>query len=170
MTYTIRPMTQEDIAAVMYVQEDAYGPHFLEPQEIIAARYHSGLQTAWIGEIAGSAQAYLVGYCSKIGKISPLHGEFTKTEGADCFYLHDLALAQAARGTGIARALINAAVLFARDQGYSALALLSVQNSKSYWEKHGFQEYSALDSQNQSNLATYLTEGGDAHYMVRHLK
>lgn len=168
--FIIRFMAQDDIPAVMRVQEEAYGTHFLEPEEVIAARYHSGLQTAWVAEIEGMVKAYLVGYDSKIGKIGPLSAEFCAVEGADCFYLHDLALAPAARGLGVGKAMVEAAGIYAQERKYNALALLSVQHSQNYWAKYGFAVYSTLDTENQRNLETYLIEDGSAHYMVRLLK
>lgn len=166
MSYTLRQMCSPDIPAIERVQELAYGAHFLESAEIIAARYASGVQIAWVAQMQGEVVAYLVAYHSKVGKVSPLHAPFPKITGADCFYLHDLALAPSARGEGVGAALINNAIDYAKAQNFKALSLLSVQNSRPYWEKFGFVEYADLDVQNRCNLETYLAQSDDAHYMV----
>lgn len=169
MSITIRTMTAQDIPALERIQEEAYGAHFLEPAEIIAARFAACPQTAWVAENQGRTYAYLVGYLSKVGKITKLHESFINSPDPDCLYLHDLALSPSAQGQGIARVLIETAEKFAQSQNLNALALLSVQNSKAFWQKFGFEEYFDLDVQNRANQATYLTDGQDAYYMVKSL-
>lgn len=169
MTINFRTMTAQDIPALERIQEDAYGVHFLEPSEIIAARLAACPETAWVAEGQGRVCAYLVGYLSECGKITKLHESFINSENPDCLYLHDLALSPSAQGQGIGRGLIETAEKFARDKNLNALSLLSVQNSKMFWQKFGFSEYFDLDAQNKSYLATYLTDGQDAHYMVKSL-
>lgn len=167
MTFSIRTMTAQDISALERIQEEAYGAYFLEPADVIAARLHASPHTAWVAEKGGEVCAYLVGYLSEREKITKLHEPFTNAPDANCLYLHDLALSPSAQGQGIARGLIETAEKFARGKNLNALALLSVQNSKEFWQKFGFEEYFDLDEAAHANLATYLTDGQDAYYMVK---
>lgn len=167
MMFNIRAMTIQDLAAVESVQAEAYAGYFLESADVIAQRFHSSPSTAWVAEKEGTVCAYLVGYRSKIGKINPLNAPFNVVEETNCLYLHDLALLKSAQGTGLGRKLVQAANEYAKSESVAAVALLSVQNSKEFWQGLGFAEFSDLEHCQQENLRTYLTGDESAFYMVK---
>jgi len=53
-------------------------------------------------------------------------------------YLHDLALAHAARGKGIAKKLVMNLIDNAKTQGFTKILLVAVQDSDKFWAKFGF--------------------------------
>jgi GNAT superfamily N-acetyltransferase len=173
MSFKVRPMIASDLTAVEVIQAEAYAGYFLESADIIAQRFNLSPTTAWVAEQKGDVCAYLVGYWSVVGKINPLNALFSHVENANCLYLHDLALLKTAQGFGIERKLIQAATDYALQEAANAIALLSVQNSKAFWQGFGFSEFFELDMQQQENLATYLecdVDGKDsAFYMVKPL-
>jgi len=168
MSFTIRAMTVNDLTAVEHIQSEAYADYFLEAADVIAQRFNLSPTTAWVAEREGQVCAYLVGYWSKIGKINPLNAPFSEVKNADCLYLHDLALLKNAQGGGVAKKLIHAATEFALSNLAQAMALLSVQNSKEFWQGFGFSEFLKLDSAQQNNVETYLDASDAAFYMVKH--
>lgn len=82
---------------------------------------------------------------------------------ADTLYLHDLAVAPEARGSGAARALIGAFVDALAASGIGRASLIAIQGSAAWWTRHGFAPVAAT-SQLTARLAGY---GKDAVYMSR---
>lgn len=169
MSFIIRSMTLTDLVAIEHIQAEAYAGYFLESAEVIAQRFHLSPTTAWVAESEGLVCAYLVGYWSKVGKINPLNAPFIAVEDANCLYLHDLALLKAAQGFGMGKHLIQAAIECAFRSSAQAIALLSVQNSKEYWQRFGFSEFVDLENIQRENLKTYLDGNDGAFYMVKML-
>ena len=169
MSFTVRLMTINDLAAIEIIQSEAYAGYYLESAEVIAQRFHVSPTTAWVAEREGQVCAYLVGYWSSVGKINPLNAPFSLIENSDCLYLHDLALLKSAQGFGLGKKLIRAAIERAMENKVRALALLSVQNSKDFWQGFGFSEFFELEEVQQKNLNTYLDGNDSAFYMVKML-
>lgn len=169
MSFNIRLMSLNDLIAIEHIQEEAYAGYFLESADVIAQRFQLSPRTAWVAERDGQVCAYLVGYWSRVGKINPLNAPFALVEDANCLYLHDLALLKIAQGFGVGKKLIQAATEFALNESAAALALLSVQNSKDFWQGFGFSEFVDLENIQQENLNTYLTGDDAAFYMVKSL-
>lgn len=169
MSIVIRAMTINDLAAVETIQAGAYSGYFLESAEVIEQRFQLSPTTAWVAEREGNVCAYLVAYWSNIGKINPLNAPFSRIENPNCLYLHDLALLASAQGFGVGRRLVHAALTYAQQNAAQALALLSVQNSKEFWQGFGFAEYADLDKNQQVNLNTYLDTKNSAFYMIKKL-
>ncbi len=171
MSFKIRPMIASDLNAIEVIQAEAYADYFLESADIIAQRFNLSPTTSWVAEHKGDVCAYLVGYWSNVGKINPLNAPFTVVDNADCLYLHDLALLKAMQGYGLGRKLIQTAIDYALQNAAIAIALLSVQNSKTFWQEFGFNEFLDLDINQRQNLETYLDKSPDgsdaAFYMVR---
>ena len=170
MTFTIRPMALSDLVAIELIQTEAYGNYFLESADVIAQRFHASPVTAWVAERDGLVCAYLIAYLSQVGKINPLNAPFVPDKESDCLYLHDLALLKNAQGLGIAKQLIHVATQCALNSLVTALALLSVQNSKVFWQNIGFAEFEKLDLIQKKNLESYLLSEEGAFYMVKRLQ
>jgi len=169
MSFIVRVMFADDLPAIEAIQAEAYSGYFLETADVIAQRFHLSPTTAWVAEREGQVCAYLVGYWSNIGKINSLNAPFNRVDNANCLYLHDLALLKSAQGFGLAKKLINAAVEHALTNSARALALLSVQNSRNFWQGFGFSAFTELEKKQQENLDTYLEGDDPAFYMVKML-
>lgn len=168
LSFTIRSMTANDLTAVEAIQAEAYAGYFLESAEIIAQRFYASQATAWVAEYDGQVCAYLVAYWSSVGKVNPLDAAFVTADTIDCLYLHDLALFKWAQGRGMAKQMIDTATAFAMRHTAQAIALLSVQNSKKFWQGFGFAEFKDLEIKQRENLVTYLDNDTDvAFYMVK---
>ena len=110
--------------------------------------------------------AYLFGYRSHAGKVTPLDGAFAEPDAPDCLYLHDLAVARRAAGRGIGPALVQRNLEHGLASRLKYSALVSVQDSAAFWSRLGYAAEAALDSAQQRNLASY---GVPAVYMVKPL-
>jgi GNAT superfamily N-acetyltransferase len=81
---------------------------------------------------------------------------------ADCWYVHDVAVDQAARGGGVVAAICERALAVARDKGFCTAMLVAVGGAGGYWEKLGFKD--ATTDALRLKLRDY---GDDAVYMER---
>lgn len=163
----IRRMKPEDVAFVNHVQTECYSPFMQEDEATIRERLRLAPDTAWVAEDEGGVCAYLVGYRSVVGKVTPLNAVFEIPQSTDALYLHDLAVSRRGKGRGIGKALVQAACEQAHEEGLAYSALVSVQNSKAFWERLGFAEWAGLSEGQRANLNTYE---GPAFYMVRDLR
>lgn len=165
-SFICRAMQARDLIAVIRIQAEAYVDEILETDEVIHARFAQAPDTSWVVERAGEVCGYLVGYQSAVGEVSPWGSEFAHKPEASALYLHDLAISKSAAGCGLGPMLVNHAFMQARQSELSTVALVSVQNSLSFWRKLGFNEFTQLDEIQQNNLASY---SGPAVYMTREL-
>lgn len=81
------------------------------------------------------------------------------------YYLHDIALMPAARGTGAAGRIVSLLAAHAGEQGFDTMSLVAVNNSAGFWQKHGFE----IDDRPEleAKLRTY---SDDARFMLRRLR
>ena len=162
----VRAMRDDDIPAVLAIQAECYATHLNEREAVVRRRLAAAPDTAWIGVCAGEPIAYLVAYRSQLGKITRLGNDFEQSIERDCLYLHDLAVSRRARGQGAASTLAHAARRFAENARLPHLALVSVQESRSFWEALGYRACEKLTQDQRCALASYQTP---SHYMIRRL-
>lgn len=78
------------------------------------------------------------------------------------YYIHDLALAPEARGTGAGSEIVAWLVAHAREIGAPGLSLIAVNDSAEFWRRHGF------EARHDPSLGRKLDSyGADAQVMVR---
>lgn len=166
MNYSMRLMGEHDIPAVLAIQQESYASELLESRDIIRQRLQAFPELAWVAEDERGVCAYLFGYRSHNGKVTPLDGAFAEPRDADCLYLHDLAVAGRAAGRGIGPALVQRNLAHGRACRLRYSALVSVQESQPFWSRLGYRVEDALEPAQRDNLASY---GVPAVYMVKPL-
>jgi predicted N-acetyltransferase YhbS len=152
------PMAEADLDGVLAVQAACYPSAMQEGADVVRARLRTSPDTVLVARDADGVCAYLFAYPSRLGKVTPLGGEFPVLQAPDTLYLHDLAVAPRAAGQGVARLLVDA--MLARAGGMRHSALVSVQDSRRFWESLGYLP-AAGDA---AALATYPA---DALYMAK---
>ncbi|QNK69081.1 GNAT family N-acetyltransferase [Variovorax sp. PAMC26660] len=162
----VRAMRADDLDAVLAIQLACYGAGFVEDGALIARRLATAPHTGWIAEHEGRVRAYLAGYPSMAGKLTPLHGEFEVAQEPDSLYLHDLAVHPEASGLGLGPALVRHAWAHATQAGWRHSTLVSAQASVGFWERQGYVTAQPAGSDQQARLATYP---GASVYMARRL-
>ena len=160
----VRALAHDDLADLLAVQQACYGPAFVEGAEVFARRLASPANCSLVLERDGQVCAYLAAYRSVLGKVTPLHGDFEAVPQADTLYLHDMAVLPACAGQGAAQALLQSLWGHAATQGLRHTALVSVQGSQTYWERHGYAARPLGDTAQRECLASY---GAGAVYMAR---
>jgi GNAT superfamily N-acetyltransferase len=131
-------MSAGDLAAVAAISDAVHG-RFTEPVTVYAERlglYPAGcLVLEQHGEIVG----YLIThpwYRDAPPKLGAMLGAIPAH--ADSYYLHDIALLPAARGTGAARAALDFVRARAQALGLSDIALMAVGGADRFWAAQGF--------------------------------
>lgn len=159
-------MHADDLAGVLRIQAEAYAdePFPLESHAFYANRLSLSPLTCHVAVAADGALAGYIVTHPWVLNVPPRLGVAVAAlpEAADCWYLHDCAVAQAARGQGAARALYAAALRSARQAGFQHGALVALAGAVSYWQGLGY------GVQQRPGLAAKLAEYGDgACYMTR---
>lgn len=163
---TPRPLTVDDLPGLLDVQRACYGDEYVESAEVFARRLASPAQCLLVLEDGGRVCAYLAAYDSRLGKVTPLHGDFEAVPQPDTLYLHDMAVLPRLAGRGLARALLEPLWQQATARGLRQSALVSVQGSQGFWERHGYAMQPLPDARQRQRLQAY---GAGAVYMVRGL-
>ena len=133
-----RPMRVGDLGAVVAIADAVHGV-FTEPEPVYAERLALYAEGSRVFERAGEVVGLLVTHPWHRGaapKLGALLGALPPVP--EVYYLHDLALRPAARGTG---AGVEATAFVRRqavDAGCRDIALGAVAGADSYWRAQGF--------------------------------
>ena len=168
----VRVMTDNDIAAVMRIQAECYPPLMLESEAVFRDRLAQTPATCWVWSPHGqNPAAYLFSYPSNKDVVTALDQPFKIAAAPDCLYLHDLAVAPAARGRRAANALVAVALERAHADGLHWSALVSVQQSQAFWSALGYASIEVRHSPAKENLASYQVSANQATavYMCQQL-
>lgn len=155
-----------DLPGVLAVQRQAYGDAFQEECAVFEAKLRLAPDAAWLAEQDGAAVAYLFAHPWS-GCLPPaLNVPLAMLPGeADCAYLHDLAVAPQARGSGVASKLIESFSRWAGATGFERSMLVAVGDAQEFWARLGFEPLEAGEAL-RGRLAAY---GARAACMQRDL-
>lgn len=141
----IKTVSESDLPRVVAVQKDSYPQQLWEEEAVFRDKRRLFPEGAFGWYQDGVLQAYVFVHPWRKGETAPLFtANMVLPENPDCLYIHDLAIAPAARGKGAARALVAAAFALAEQNGLEHFSLVAVQNSESFWQKFGFTPYKTL--------------------------
>lgn len=156
-----RPMTAADLPAVSAIAAEVH-PDFPEDDAVFAERQRLFPAGCKVLEGGGRLAAYVLSHPWQAGSCPPLNVLLgALPEPASTYYIHDIALLPAARGTGAAGEIVAALKAEAKSAGFAEISLVAVNGSAGFWRRMGFTETSipAL----APKLASY---GADARHMV----
>lgn len=159
-------MQLADIEQVWQLQSQTYPPELWEPASLLAQRLSQCPDMAWVLYQSQQLCAYLTGYRSQLGALTALSSPFEVKPQGNCLYLHDLCVGTAHQGQGLASQLIDTALTKARHLGLSHCALISVQDSRHFWQRYGFSQQLTLNAQQQQRLSSYPSQ---AYYLSQNL-
>ncbi|NSX16205.1 GNAT family N-acetyltransferase [Cupriavidus taiwanensis] len=172
--FTVRPMVSSDLPAVLAVQASCYTGGLLESQAALASRLALSPATCWVAHDPaqrGTLAAYLFTHAWPEHSLPPLDGVlddgWRRQAAADTltWFVHDMAVAPAGRGAGLAPRLYAAAQAAALDAGLRRSRLIAVQSAASWWRRLGYAPVAAgTASRHAVKLGDY---GVDAVLMER---
>jgi GNAT superfamily N-acetyltransferase len=157
-----RPMTPDDIHAVDEIGGIVH-PNYPEDIAVLKNRLALFPAGCFVADGEDARLGYAVSHPSVIGRPAPLNTVIDALpQEADCLFLHDIALTEASRGRGLGRSLLEKLTDVATSRGFARLGLVSVNNSRAYWQAQGFRVLAPNDAL-AAKLASYEA---DAAYMV----
>lgn len=162
MAHRWRPMRNSDLGRVSAIAASVH-PDFPEDDAVFAERLALHPAGCFMLEAADQPAGYLLSHPWRFGQLPALNALLGRLPDApSTYYLHDVALLPAARGSGAASAIVAALVSHAAGQGLPNLSLVAVNGSQGFWQRHGFSVHA--DPALADKLASY---DADARLMVR---
>ena len=135
-----RPLTHDDVPGLHRLEAESYLPSLHESDEAfirLIELFPDGAFGCFDDE---GLCGYAFGVPLKAGWTLELRTPLERIpDGADTFYIHDVAVAARCRGHGVGHALGARLLDLARERGFHRCELVSVQGSAPFWEKLGFQ-------------------------------
>ncbi|ODV42589.1 GCN5 family acetyltransferase [Cupriavidus sp. UYMMa02A] len=172
--FLVRRMTAADLPGVLRVQAECYRSDLLEGMQAFASRLALAPATCWVATSCNEHPdlvAYLFTHPWPQGSLPPLDGVLAPSmhDDADAaaltWFVHDMAVAPAGRGAGLAMRLYEGALQAALDAGLRHSRLIAVQSAARWWRRLGYAPIaSQADFACADKLAGY---GPDAVMMER---
>ena len=133
-----RALSTFDLPAVEAIAAQVH-PDFPEDLAVFTERLRLAPDGSRFLELGGQPAGYMLAHPWRFGELPALNALLGEIPAdADTFYLHDLALLPAARGTGAAAMVVGDMLRLARLRGYPSASLVAVNGSLPFWYKHGF--------------------------------
>lgn len=151
----IRPMQVDDMAAILRIQDVCYTTIVPESKQSLEAKLRASPTTCFVAIAQNEIVGYLVAMPWQLGTPPALDAPVcVLPQQPDCLYLHDLAVAPTARGSGVASVLVTAFMHRLHELALDYASLIAVQASQVYWQRHGFRIVS-LDPTCHAKLSAY---------------
>lgn len=151
---------------VLQVQAQTFTKDLRESAEVFAnrlTRFGTHFKVACLQE---AIVGYMLCFPWKLGETPVNNRAFPDMlPEADCLYIHDIALLPEARGSGLARAMVDDAFAQAQAHGFPVVSLVAVAQSGLYWDKVGFVPCAAITADKQAQIIHSYGEG--ARLMVK---
>ncbi|WP_332770953.1 GNAT family N-acetyltransferase [Phenylobacterium sp.] len=164
MKTNLRPLSAADIPACAALQNAAYLPLYREPAEILASRLTVAPTCCW-GAFGGDGglTAYILSHPWPAAAPPAIGTALGAPPPGDNWFIHDLAIGEAARGLGLGRALVRMAADAALALGLVRGDLIAVQGAGGFWARMGYADPPHLPAALAAKVAAY---GPDARYMT----
>ena len=159
----IRPMRASDIGAVLRLQAEAYHEVVLETAAEFQHKLTFCPSGCFVAEAADGVCGYVFSHPGRWLQPPAIGAALDATVPADCWYLHDLVVAERARGQRLAQRLLAQVQQCAQAAGFDRMALTALKQAVGYWQACGFEPVSA-GRPLQGKLQQY---GDGARYMAQ---
>ncbi|MCY0856743.1 GNAT family N-acetyltransferase [Cupriavidus sp. D39] len=168
--YTLRPMRATDLPAVLEIQAKCYRGMLLESAAALGSRLALSPATCWVAaEQEGKLAAYLFTHMWPRDSLPALDDVLERhwERGGEpastlTWFVHDMAVAPAGQGKGLAPALYAAARAPALDAGLRSSRLVAVQSAAAWWRRLGYENLTPASAALSAKLSAY---GDDAVLM-----
>ncbi|MDB5600785.1 MAG: GCN5-related N-acetyltransferase [Xanthobacteraceae bacterium] len=159
-------MSDADLAAATGIANRVHVNH-PEDAAVFAERLKLYPAGCWVLGQGDNIAGYIVSHPWRLGEPPALNSLLRQLPAdASTYYIHDLTLLPAARGTKAASGIVRQILAHAVARGFANASLVAVTGSAPFWQAHGFRIIGLDDAEMRRKLASY---GGDARFMVRDL-
>ena len=137
---TWRLMTAADLPAVLAVAAVVH-PDYPEDEAVFAERMRLFPQGCLVLDGPEGLRGYIVSHPWHRAAPPALNSLLCELPAqAGSFYIHDLALLPAARGSGAGGMIVASLVEIAARAGLPCLSLVAIDGSSGFWRRQGFRE------------------------------
>ena len=157
----IEHLSDKHLDAVEAIQAASYSEGSRE--DIRTLKYHWTLfpELCLVGFHHLRPAGYLIAHPWPLRVPPPINEQtYTVPENANSIFIHDLALLPESRSTGLATRLVETLLTTGLDSGYSFFSLISVQGTRKFWAKFGFQEVLDLPQDYFEVISDFYPNGG----------
>lgn len=131
-------MLDADLPGVLAVQRLAYGDGYQESAAVLAAKLRLAPSGCWLAEDDAAVLGYVFAHPWEMTP-PPLHTALADVPAAACaLFVHDLAVAPAGRGSGVAARLFERVRARAVEAGFGRMSLVALADARGFWGRHGF--------------------------------
>jgi GNAT superfamily N-acetyltransferase len=135
---SIRPIYATDWPAIMAIQAQCYVELAPESLGVMQSKWRTSPTSCVVFERQGRVLAYALVHPWQRGDAPSLNTEISGQIDANCWYLHDMAIAPNAQGMGIGKQLFTYVVNQAKALTVKGIGLVAVQGAQTYWQQQGF--------------------------------
>jgi GNAT superfamily N-acetyltransferase len=133
-----QPLTEIHLSEMMAIQQICFQETYCESLFVYATLLNVFPDGAWGAFHRDRLIGYIFFHPYKTQTVKPLDSGLLLTGEEDCMYLHEIALLPDYRSQGIPRLLLNVFDDHSARYRMDRQSLVSVQNSRPFWEKKGF--------------------------------
>lgn len=136
----LRALRIDDLPQMMALQASVYPPALLESAEVLASKI-SAVPAGWSSLAATEGDtlcAYALGYPWRSDRQPGWNRPLALQHDCDVLYLHDVAVATAYAGRGIAGQMVRHLMQQGQQCGLSRAILIAVEGAQGYWSRLGF--------------------------------
>ena len=164
MSPGLRPLTAADLPAAEAIQEAVYLPIYRESAEILGSRLAIASTCCWGAfDKDDGLMAYILSHPWPAAAPPAIGTALGAPPPGDNWFIHDLAIGEAARGLGLGRALVRKAASAALALGLVRGDLIAVQGAGGFWTRMGYADPPDLPAALAAKVAGY---GPEARYMT----
>ena len=168
----IQPIIQTMWAEILKIQAEVYSEIEPESLEVLQSKWQQSPSCCFVylakAELAEQSRpeeqnvlGYLLAHAWHSETPPKLYQILPEESLGTILFLHDLAISKHAAGRGVGTQMVKHLLDTATTSGFEKALLVSVQDSVSFWQKHGF-----VELKNQQANESY---GEDAKIMIRAL-
>ena len=136
--FKISRMRKSHIPAVAKMMGECYEKNYFEDDIFVEKSIKSYPKGCLVlianREIAG----YIFFHPFMNNKIKKLNTPYKKSAAHNCMYIHDLAIRKKYRRKGLSNLLLKKVNHASKNMNLDMQALVAVQHTEKFWEKHGF--------------------------------
>lgn len=157
-------MEPADLEEVLALQAAGYPPELHDAAPAFLSRMALAPDLNLVARRAGVLAGYLVSHPWRAGAPPPVDAVLPSNGPSECWYVHDLSVDRAWRGTGVTRALLDQGAAAARVLGLAHAELVAVAGAAPFWEKQGWRATAILAPDLAAKVAGY---GPAATFMIK---
>jgi ribosomal protein S18 acetylase RimI-like enzyme len=164
-----RPMSEVDLPAVLAIANEVH-PAFPEGVEVFAERLRLYAAGCLVFSTREGVAGYVVSHPWRAMDPPALNSRLGELPGRpETYYIHDVALRSELRGTGAAALVIALLVARAGREKLATVSLVAVNESASFWERHGFRKITSDKIVDVALIRKLRGYSDTATFMVRQL-